>query len=69
MPKMKTNRTAYKKFRVGGKKTVKRGQAYTSHNTAKKSPKRIRNLRGLVTVSAANLKAVKGLLPYLGKGH
>lgn len=64
MPKIKTNRTAYKKFRAM-KRKVKRAQAFTSHNTAKKSPKRIRNLRDMVTVDDANLASVKRLLPYM----
>ncbi len=65
MPKLKTNRQAKKKFRERGNGSVKRAQAFTSHNTAKKSPKRIRNLRKSVTVDDANMNSVKGLLPYL----
>ena len=56
-------------FRVGGKGALKRGQAFTSHNTGKKPPKRIRQLRGTVAVNEGNKKAVTKMLPYLKKGH
>jgi len=64
MPKMKTNKTAAKRFRVSRKGRVKRAQAFTSHNTAKKSPKRLRRLRAIITLDDANAKAVKKMLPY-----
>jgi large subunit ribosomal protein L35 len=66
MPKMKTNRTAVKKFRVGGTGTVKRGCAFTSHNTSKRGPKRRRTLRARLVVDSANMDGVKGMLPHLG---
>lgn len=69
MPKMKTNRTAYKKIRAGGKGKLKRGRAFKSHNTAKKTPKQRRQLRGSVIVDETNAPAIRRLLPYLGKGH
>ena len=64
MPKKKTNRTAHKKFRVGGNGRVKRRQANTSHNTAKRAPKRMRQLRGNANLNEANLRSVEGMLPY-----
>jgi large subunit ribosomal protein L35 len=64
MPKMKTNKMASKKFRVMGSGRVKRKQANTSHNTAKRAPKRMRQLRGTTMVDSTNLDAVTGLLPY-----
>lgn len=63
MPKIKTNRTASKKFRITGKGKVKRSQAFMSHNTAKKSPKRVRNLRKMTYVDPADVPAVKAMLP------
>ena len=63
MPKMKTNKMASKKFRVMGSGRVKRKQANTSHNTAKRSAKRMRHLRGTTMVDSSNLDAVTGLLP------
>lgn len=67
MPKIKTNRAAHKKFRFNAKGKLKRSQAFKSHNTAKKSPKRIRTLRGLVPVSMEDVKAIRNMLPYLKK--
>lgn len=69
MPKMKTNRMAYKKFKVGGRGTLKREQAGTSHNTGKKSQKRKRQLRGDDVVHKTNAGALRRQLPYAGKGH
>jgi large subunit ribosomal protein L35 len=63
MPKMKTNRTAYKKFRVTKKGKIKRSQAYMSHNTAKKSPKRVRNLRKMTYVDPVDVPMIKAMLP------
>ncbi|MCI5065672.1 50S ribosomal protein L35 [bacterium] len=65
MPKMKTNRSVYKKFRVSGKGGVKRSQANRSHNTAKRSQKRMRQLRGLLTLEPADAKRIVRLLPYM----
>ena len=67
MPKIKTNRTAYKKFKTNAKGKLKRGPAFHSHNTAKKSPKRRRQGRGLKAVSVADVGLVKGMLRYLSK--
>ncbi|RMG42408.1 MAG: 50S ribosomal protein L35 [Candidatus Dadabacteria bacterium] len=67
MPKMKTNRMAYKKYRANASGKLKRGQAFKSHNTAKKTPKRRRQLRGSVEVSAADKRTARRLLPYLKK--
>lgn len=63
MPKMKTNRLAHKKLRVNAAGKVKRRQANRTHNTAKKTPKRKRQLRKWAKVSKAD-KGVSRLLPY-----
>ena len=59
MPKIKTNRMAHKKFRVNAKGKLKRAQAFKSHHTGKKTPKRRRQLRACKRVDSANLGAVK----------
>jgi large subunit ribosomal protein L35 len=64
MPKIKTNKLARKKLRISPSGRIKRARAFTSHNTAKKSPKQSRQLRGTVTVSEANAKAIRRQLPY-----
>ena len=63
MPKIKTNRSAYKKLKVTKSKKIKRGQAYMSHNTAKKSPGRKRRLVKMVKLDRTNLKTARKLLP------
>lgn len=62
MPKMKTNASAKKRFKVLGSGNVKRKHAYTSHILTKKSQKRKRNLRKTALVHVADLKNVKRLL-------
>ncbi len=48
MPKMKTKKSAAKRFRVRPGGTVKRGQAFKRHILTKKSTKTKRHLRGAV---------------------
>ncbi|MBG0764570.1 MAG: 50S ribosomal protein L35, partial [Tissierellales bacterium] len=45
MPKIKTKRSAAKRFKKTATGKIKRAKAYKGHNTGKKSPKRVRNLR------------------------
>ena len=45
MPKMKTSRSAAKRFKATGSGKLKRAKAYKSHILTKKSTKRKRNLR------------------------
>ena len=62
MPKMKTYRSAAKRFTKTGGGKYKRNKAYHSHILTKKSPKRKRNLRKSTLVSKADVKRVKRLL-------
>lgn len=62
MPKMKTNRSAAKRFRKTGGGKFRRRRAYHSHILTKKSPKRKRRLRQPTLVSKADEKRVKRLL-------
>ena len=64
MPKMKTNRGAAKRFRATGSGKVRRSKAFSSHILTKKSTKRKRNLRKRTLIDAANMKAVRRMLPY-----
>jgi large subunit ribosomal protein L35 len=66
MPKMKTNRLAAKKFKVGGKGTVTHARARTSHNTGHKSAKRMRQLKGKMRLHATAVGAIARQLPYAG---
>ena len=64
MPKMKTKRSASKRFtaRPGG--TIKRGQAFKRHILTKKTTKNKRHLRGTEGVHETNLKSVRAMMPY-----
>lgn len=61
--KMKTRKGAAKRFRVRKGGTVKRGQAFKRHILTKKSQKRKRQLRGTANVAAADVKAIRSMLP------
>ena len=59
---MRTQRGAAKRFKLTGKKKIKRGKAYKSHILNKKSPKRKRNLRQAGLVAASEVPRVKRML-------
>ena len=65
MPKMKTSRSAAKRFKKTGTGKLKRMKAYKSHILTKKSTKRKRNLRKATIADATNAKVMKKILPYL----
>ena len=56
MPRMKTNRSAAKRFKLSGNGKLIRNKAYKSHILTKKSPKRKRGLRKSTTLTSADLK-------------
>ena len=62
MPKMKTNGSAKKRFKVSSSGKIKRKKAYTSHILTKKSQKRKRNLRKSTTVCKADRSRVLTML-------
>lgn len=62
MPKIKTNRSAAKRFRVKAGGKIKRAQAYKNHILTKKSAKRKLHLRGGVYVDDSNIENVRRLL-------
>ncbi|NLJ34436.1 MAG: 50S ribosomal protein L35 [Firmicutes bacterium] len=64
MGKMKTRRSAAKRFRTTGTGKFKRYKAYKSHILGKKSAKRKRNLRKPGLVDKADLDRVRKMLPY-----
>lgn len=65
MPKLKTSRSAAKRFKKTGTGKLIRNKAYKRHILTKKSAKRKRNLRKAVVTDATNAKVMKKLLPYL----
>ncbi|NLB30437.1 MAG: 50S ribosomal protein L35 [Alcaligenaceae bacterium] len=64
MPKMKTKKSASKRFRVRPGGTVKRGYAFKSHILTKKTTKNKRQLRGTENVNKADVASVKAMMPY-----
>jgi large subunit ribosomal protein L35 len=60
--KLKTKRSAAKRFRLTGKGRIKRRRAYASHILTKKSSKRKRNLGKWTLVSSGDEKRVKQML-------
>jgi large subunit ribosomal protein L35 len=60
--KLKTKKSAAKRFKLTGSGRIKRRQAYASHILTKKSSKRKRNLARWTAVSAADTKRVKQML-------
>ena len=64
MPKVKTKRSAAKRFKKTGSGKIMRMKAYKSHILTKKSTKRKRNLRKSTELDHAN-NNMKQLMPYL----
>ena len=64
MPKMKTNRSAAKRFGKTGSGKFTRRRQNLRHILTKKSAKRARRLGQGTLVDSANEKAVRRLLPY-----
>jgi large subunit ribosomal protein L35 len=61
MPKMKTVKSAAKRFKIR-KNSVKRGAAFRSHILTKKSPQKIANLKSPKVVHSANIDSVNAML-------
>jgi large subunit ribosomal protein L35 len=66
MPKMKTKKSAAKRFRVRPGGTVKRGQAFKRHILTKKSTKNKRHLRGSANVHEADVGHIAKMMPFAG---
>ena len=64
MPKVKTKRSAAKRFHKTGSGQLKRMKAFKSHILTKKSTKRKRNLRKATSADPTNAKVMKQILPY-----
>jgi len=62
MPKMKTNSSAKKRFKVTGSGKLKRNHAFMSHILTKKSKKRKRNLGNPTIISKSDTSRVKRML-------
>ena len=65
MPKIKTNRSAAKRFKVTGTGKLKRNKAYRRHILTKKTTKNKRNLRHATIIDETNEKNMKKIMPYV----
>ncbi len=62
MPKMKTNSSAKKRFKVSGSGNIKRKHAFKSHILTKKGKKRKRHLTHAAGIHPSNMKRIKAML-------
>ena len=66
MPKMKTKKSASKRFTARPNGSFKRGQAFKRHILTKKTTKNKRQLRGAVNVHETNMGHMAQMLPFAG---
>jgi large subunit ribosomal protein L35 len=68
MPKMKTHKTAAKRFKVTGSGKIRRIKIGKSHLRRKKASRVLRSFDKTMEVAdSGTVKRVKRLLPYVGK--
>ncbi|UOF93934.1 MAG: 50S ribosomal protein L35 [Bordetella sp.] len=64
MPKLKTKKSAAKRFKVRGSGSIKRAKAFKSHILTKKTTKAKRQLRGVTSVHKSDMPLIKAMVPY-----
>ena len=64
MPKIKTKKSAAKRFKITGTGKIKRGMAFASHLLTKKSRRRKRFLRKAGLVHSSDFGRIRPLIPY-----
>jgi len=64
MPKMKTKKSAAKRFLVRSSGSIKRGHAFKRHILTKKTTKSKRQLRGMETIHKSDIGRVRDMMPY-----
>jgi large subunit ribosomal protein L35 len=64
MPKLKTKRSAAKRFKIRSGGSIKRTQAFKRHILTKKTTKNKRHLRGTAEVHSTDKQHVRSMLPY-----
>lgn len=64
MPKMKTNRSAAKRFRKTATGKLRRSRAFARHLLSGKPPKRKRRLRKSALLALGDEKKMKRLMPH-----
>lgn len=64
MPKMKTNKSAAKRFKMTASGKIKRASANRRHNLSNRTMDQKRRLRGVQLVHERDEKPIRLLLPY-----
>jgi large subunit ribosomal protein L35 len=64
MPKLKTNKSAAKRFKKTAGGGFKRGHSHLRHILTKKSTTRKRHLRGTTMVHESDVAGLRRMLPY-----
>lgn len=64
MPKLKTSKTAAKRFRFTKNGHVKMKHSMMNHNTGLKNTKLKRSLRKSAIADPTNVKAIRKMMPY-----
>jgi len=64
MPKLKTKRSAAKRFSLTASGKIRRAQSGKQHNMIKRTTKQIREHRGTELVAKVDEKMVKRFMPY-----
>ncbi len=64
MPKIRSNSSAKKRFKLTGTGKIKRKHAFKSHILTKKSTKRKRHLRAPSMLHKADVAAARRMMPY-----
>jgi large subunit ribosomal protein L35 len=65
MPKLKTRKSASKRFKATGSGKIARRNTHRAHLLEHKSPSRRRRLAGMTIVSERDADNVRAMLPYL----
>ena len=65
MPKLKTRKSALKRFKVTGSGKIMRGHTRLNHLMRKKREARVRRLRQEAEVDKTMEKRIRKLIPYL----
>jgi large subunit ribosomal protein L35 len=68
MPKMKTNSSAKKRFKVTGTGKVVATQADKRHNMRKRSRRQLREQRGTTVLNEVETKRALSFMPYAARG-
>jgi large subunit ribosomal protein L35 len=64
MPKLKTRKAAFKRYKITGTDTFLRHHAFKGHLLLKKSNKQKRKLSQTIRVGNSDMKSIKLMLPY-----